>query len=134
MPRIFMAAASCALLATAGAAETPPPRVAGDEAAGTRDCLAMSAITTRRAEGPDSLYFETLGGGAYVNRLAGRCPGLQQASRGFGALAFEVHGGQLCRGDRVRVVESSAGAARGLQNSIPCPLGDFVPVPGEGRR
>ena len=133
MIRTFTAAAVAALLATTSGAETPPPRVAGDETEGARTCLDMSSIITRRAEGPDSIYFETLGGGAYVNRLSGRCPGLQQASRGFGALAFEVHGNRLCRGDRVRVVDSAAGTARGLQNSIPCPLGEFVPVVRQGR-
>ena len=54
----------------------------------------------------------------YVNRLDADCPGL----RPLNTLVVEVHGGQYCRGDRVRGVEPNS--------TIPgpfCVLRDFVP-------
>lgn len=92
----------------------------------TLSCLGNSAIVGRMAEDERTIRFETLGGRVYRNRLSGRCPGLSQAAQGFGALAFELHGDRLCRGDLVRVVEPSRG---GGFNSVPaCPLGTFERV------
>ena len=54
----------------------------------------------------------------WVNRLDSSCPGL----RPFNTLVVEVHGGQYCRGDRVRGIEPGT--------TIPgpiCILRDFVP-------
>ena len=101
----------------------PPP--APQAAAGALDCIDLSRVVGRRAEGADRIRFDLLGGRAYENRLPGRCPGLAR-SRDFGALAFEVQGGRLCRGDRVRAVDPALG---GYAGSVPCPLGRFVPVP-----
>lgn len=107
---------------------TPPP-AASDSAPATLDCISLNAVTNRYAEDERTIRFDLIGGRTYRNILPGRCPGLRQSSQGFGALAFEVQGGQLCRGDRVRVVDSAS--PRGLANSIPCLLGAFVesPVP-----
>lgn len=119
-----LAAAAFATLAVApalaGAAQEREPVGA------TRDCIDLSRVTGRQATGPQTIRFEQLGGRVYVNELPGRCPGLRQQADGFGALAFEVHGDRICRGDRVRVVDApgrSLGAA--YRQSIPCPLGDF---------
>lgn len=53
-----------------------------------------------------------------VNRLGGACPGLSP----YNTIIVDAHGGEYCRGDRVRGLEPGAG--------IPgpwCNLGDWVP-------
>lgn len=104
----------------------------GDTPPAARQCIDLNAIITRRAIDGETIRFELSGGAAYLNRLGGRCPGLEQNSRGFGALAFDVYGGQLCRGDRVRVIDSTS--PRAYANAIACPLGDFVPAPRDPAR
>src|SRR5262245_36762833 len=68
------------------------------------NCIDYSAVTTSRAEDERTIVFELIGGRTYRNRLGGRCPGLHDASRNFGTLAYDLYGSQLCRGDRVRVL------------------------------
>ena len=97
--------ALAALLLTSHAAQQTPP--AEPERV---SCIDLSAVTARRAEGPALIRFEMIGGAVYRNRLPGRCPGLRRANS-FGAMAFDVQGGRLCRGDRVRVVVDPAGCA-----------------------
>jgi len=89
------------------------------------DCLANSRITSRIAEDGQNIRFELLGGRIYLSRLSGRCPGLEQAAHGFGSLAFDLHGDQLCRGDLVRVVDPSRGGTMTLRTAPACPLGPF---------
>ena len=101
-----------------------PPAETGAQVAAL-DCIDLSRVSSRIAEGPDRIRFDLLGGQSYENRLSGRCPGLE-ASKNFGALAFEVQGNRLCRGDKVRAVDSSLG---GYGGSVPCLLGRFTPVP-----
>jgi hypothetical protein len=96
---------------------------------GEVDCIDLSRVSSRRALGPDSIRFDLLGGRSYVNRLPGRCPGLAR-SENFGALAFEVQGNRLCRGDKVRPVDPALG---GYGQSVPCRLGRFTPVAAERR-
>lgn len=119
----FALAAALLLAASATAqagGQAPAARVTAAE---SRVCLDLSSIVGRRAEDERTIRFETLDGRVYRNRLAARCPGLRQSANGFAALAFDVQGGRLCRGDRVRVVDRSAA---GLP--ISCPLGAFEPV------
>jgi hypothetical protein len=92
---------------------------------GAIDCIDLSRVSSRRVEGPDRIRFDLLGGRDYVNQLPGRCPGLA-ASEKFGALAFEIQGNRLCRGDKVRAVDPALG---GYGQSVPCVLGRFTPVP-----
>jgi hypothetical protein len=113
------------LLLARCAPATPPP----DAQDGSVECIDLSAVSGRHAEGPDSIRFEMLGGKAFVNHLPGRCPGLAR-SQDFGALAFEVQGNRLCRGDKVRAVDPALG---GYGQSVPCWLGRFTPVPSERR-
>ena len=120
---MIRAAAFLMLALLAGCAAPPPPE-AGTPA-GALDCIDLSRVSSRIAEGPDRIRFDLLGGLSYENRLPGRCPGLE-ASRNFGALAFEVQGSRLCRGDKVRAVDPSLG---GYAGSVPCTLGRFTPVP-----
>jgi hypothetical protein len=105
----------------------PPPAAGGAAAAGAIDCIDLGAVSGRRVQGPDSIRFDMIGGKSLVNRLPGRCPGLA-GSRDFGALAFEVQGNRLCRGDKVRAVDPALG---GYRQSIPCALGGFTPVAPE---
>jgi hypothetical protein len=106
----------------AGCAAPPPPEPGVQ--ADAIDCIDLSRVSSRIAEGSDRIRFDLLGGRAYENRLPGRCPGLE-ASRNFGALAFEVQGNRLCRGDKVRAVDPALG---GYGSSVPCVLGHFTPV------
>ena len=48
---------------------------------GPRDCIDLSAVTNRTAEDGQTIRFDLIGGRSYVNRLAGRCPGLRDSSR-----------------------------------------------------
>jgi hypothetical protein len=93
------------------------------------ECIDLTRVSARRAESADRIRFEMLGGAAYVNQLPGRCPGLAR-SADFGALAFEVQGNRLCRGDKVSAVDPALG---GYRQSIPCLLGRFTPVAPEGK-
>jgi hypothetical protein len=54
----------------------------------------------------------------YVNRLAGACPALSA----YNTVIAEVHGGQYCRGDRVRGLEPG-----GIIPGPWCNLGDWTP-------
>ena len=88
-------------------------------------CLSNSRITSRIAEDGQTIRFELLGGRIYRSRLSDRCPGLRQAANGFGTLAFDLHGDQLCSGDLVRVVDPSRGGTMTLRTAPACPLGPF---------
>lgn len=91
----------------------------GDRAPGTpRDC-----IPTSDSEGPQiiddhTLLYKPVGRTLWRNDLASACPGL----RPYTTLIVEVHGGQLCRNDRFRVLDPGS--------SIPsayCLFGKFTP-------
>jgi hypothetical protein len=118
-------AAFLLILAQCAPAGDPVPGASGSAPA--VDCIDLGAVTSRAAEDERTIRFDMIGGAVYRNRLPGRCPGLQSSSRGFGTLAFDVHGNRLCRGDLVRVVESGR-AGGGYRSAVPCPLGDFIPA------
>ena len=117
-----------------GSAMTGPPmeQTAPAKIGDRMTCLSNSRITNRIAEGGQSIRFELLGGRVYRSRLAGRCPGLAQAAQGFGSLAFDLHGDQLCRGDLVRVVDPSRGGTMTLRTAPACPLGPFELIEDRG--
>jgi hypothetical protein len=123
---------ACLLAAVTGGvgAQRPPAEKAGD----SRTCLSNSAIVSRVVEDEQTIRFETLGGRRYRNRLSGPCPGLRQAGNGFGALGFELHGGSLCRGDLLRVVDPSRGETMTMRTASACPLGSFERLPDRPRR
>jgi hypothetical protein len=88
-------------------------RTAGD----ARACVSAGPQQNLVVAGRRAIVLRR-GDTVWVNRLSDSCPGMDM----FGTLILEVHGGQYCRGDRVRSL--SAGS------SIPgpaCILGDFVP-------
>ncbi|MDB5670107.1 MAG: hypothetical protein JWO25_1066 [Alphaproteobacteria bacterium] len=121
--------AACLCLLLAQCAPQVDSPAAGAPAGARIECIDLSAVAARRAEGPDSIRFEMFGGKAFVNHLPGRCPGLAQ-SRDFGALAFEVQGNRLCHGDTVRALDPALG---GYGQSVPCVLGSFTPAAPEPR-
>jgi hypothetical protein len=125
--RLATAAAALCLAQCAPAGEAPTGPAGAAEAVGAVDCIDLGAVTSRAAEDSRTIRFDTIGGGSWHNRLAERCPGLRQAARGFGSLAFDVQGGRLCRGDLVRVVDPTR-AGGGYRGAIPCPLGRFEPA------
>jgi hypothetical protein len=114
------------ILLLAGCAALPRDRTGGDslerELAGRRAGDARACVSA----GPQQYLVVARrravvlrrGDTVWVNRLSDSCPGMDM----FGTLIVDVHGGQYCRGDRVRSL--SAGS------SIPgpaCILGAFVP-------
>ena len=128
MIRIFFAAAAL-MVAQSQPQEEPAAPAAG--AGETRNCIHLDSATVRRAVDERTIDFELIGGKTYRNTLGGRCPGLRDAARGFGGLAFDIHGSQLCRGDLVRALDpnSALGIGGEYRTAIPCPLGEFVLLP-----
>jgi len=128
MIRMFVAAAALMV------AQSQPQEEAADPAANAgeaRNCINLDSATVRRAVDERTIEFEMVGGKTYRNQLGGRCPGLRNAARGFGGLAFDVYGSQLCRGDLVRALDpnSALGIGGEYRSAIPCPLGNFVLMP-----
>jgi hypothetical protein len=134
MKRLFAAALAGLLAIGTGSAMsgTNADRKAAEKTGDVRSCLSNDSIVSRVVEDEQTVRFETLGGRVYRNRLSGRCPGLRQAAHGFGALAFDLHGDQLCRGDLLRVVDPARGGTQNLQTATACPLSYFERV--EDRR
>ena len=105
MIRMFVAAAALMV------AQSQPQEEAADPAANAgeaRNCINLDSATVRRAVDERTIEFEMVGGKTYRNQLGGRCPGLRNAARGFGGLAFDVYGSQLCRGDLVRALDPNS--------------------------
>ena len=127
--RILLVAAILPILAqcTAPPSEIEPTAPAAAQAEGARDCIDFRAVTSRGAEDERTIRFDLIGGAVYRNRLPDNCPGLRQASRGFGTLTFSVDGNSLCRGDIVRVLDPgrAGGSSRAV---VPCVLGEFIPA------
>ena len=91
----------------------------GDRVPGTpRDC-----ISTTDADGPQiidghTILYKPVGRTVWRNELTSQCPSL----RPYTTLIVEVHGAQICRNDRFRVIEPGS--------SIPsayCMFGKFTP-------
>jgi hypothetical protein len=136
MKRLFVATFVALLAMSAGSAmpgAAAAPKATSKAGAGSA-CLYNSQITSRVAEDGQTIRFELLGGRVYRNRLSGRCPGLRQAANGFGTLAFDLHGDQLCSGDLVRVIDPSRGGTMTLRTAPACPLGPFELVEDRGAR
>lgn len=101
------------------AAEKDLAAALGDRVPGApRDC-----ISTTDADGPqiidgDTILYKPVGKTLWRNELASQCPGL----RPYTTLIVEVHGAQICRNDRFRVIEPGS--------TIPsayCMFGKFTP-------
>jgi len=112
-----------AALAISSCTPTQPPGVAfAQELAGYVAGPPKTCVSTFPDQNLRAIDSRTIAYGygrtISVNRLGGECPGLGP----FNTIIADAHGGQFCRGDRVRGLESGA--------SIPgpwCNLGDWVP-------
>ena len=106
--------AGCAAVPPAAAPQASP--LAGRIAGETRTCISSS-----EAQSPMVLDRQTIayrsGRTLWVNRLRAACHNLEPVN----TIVVESAGGQLCRGDRIRVIDHPM--------SIPgpsCALGDFT--------
>jgi hypothetical protein len=105
--------------AMAAAPETKPP--------GAISCIDSQHIDGQSAEGDDTILFR-VGPKTYRNRLASACPMLPRLNN-FGGLATEPWGGQLCKGDSVRIFDRDTVRTFGINGFPLCRLGWFEPVP-----
>lgn len=117
------------LLAASAVSSHAVPSVAARQGrpAGAKSCIDSPSIDSRRAEGDDTILF-SVGSKTYRNRLRGVCPGLARLGNTAG-LATELHGGQLCEGDTVRVFDRDAVRTTGIDTNPRCQLGWFEEVP-----
>jgi len=91
----------------------------GDRVPGTpRDCISTSDSDSPQIIDDHTILYKPVGRTVWRNDLGASCPGL----RPYTTLIVEVHGSQLCRNDRFRVLEPGT--------SIPsafCVFGKFTP-------
>lgn len=85
-------------------------------------CIRSTSIRRTRAIDDSTLAFY-VGNRVYINYLPQRCSGLARSGR----FAFESSGGRVCRQDRIAVIYDTGGVNQGL----PCPLGNFHRADGE---
>jgi hypothetical protein len=83
------------------------------------DCVLVSRIQNTVVHDDFTIDFRLTGGDVLRNTLPTRCPRLGFEQR----IAYEVHGGQLCRREMISVIQPGA-AGPGPR----CQLGAFVPV------
>jgi hypothetical protein len=124
MHRALIALTAIAAAATPAAAERLAPeaqlaraiegRVAGEPV----NCIDTSSFGSSQIIDGTAIIYERLGGTIYVNRPRA---GERSLDR-FDVLVTEIRGGQLCRGDVVRLVDPSVRMQTGMVF-----LGDFVP-------
>ncbi|MEP9361258.1 DUF6491 family protein [Sphingomonas sp. KR3-1] len=92
--------------------------LAGRVAGAPRDCISVSDSDGPQIVDDRTILYKPVGRTLWRNDLASSCPSL----RPYATLIVEVHGGQLCRNDRFRVLDPGA--------SIPgpfCAFGKFTP-------
>jgi hypothetical protein len=121
-----------ALALATGMAATACATQAGetDDASALEEALAqfersgetISCLPTHRIDNIDPIdeqnwLVTTRAGETYLNTVSRGC---FNADRPFTYLSYSVPGGQLCRGEIVRVIDSSSRMARGS-----CGLGDY---------
>lgn len=83
----------------------------------TKTCLSTSRVRSVRALGDGHILFRVGASNIYINQTRSACRG---ADNGFTRIEYEVHGGLLCKNQRVSVVDNTSGIARGA-----CALGAF---------
>lgn len=99
--------------------------------AGARDCLELSRVVGRRADGARAIVLETAQG-AFRNDLPEACPGLERPPT-FTTLVFEPKSGPLCRNDFVRVADADQLNTLGIASGPRCRLGRFTLIPQGAR-
>ena len=123
-------AAICLGALTISGSWVEPALPLAKEAKTTQRCILMDRIAGRRIADKDSVYFEMSGKVDYTNRLQGGCPGLERI--GEVATISVVRGGdggQLCKGDLIKVADPIEVQGIGFQGVPNCRLGDFTAVP-----
>lgn len=83
----------------------------------TRSCLSTTRIRSITPLDDSRWLVTTRGGDTYLNEVGRGCFG---AASPFSYIEYRVPGGQLCRGEIVRVIDSSARMTRGA-----CGLGEY---------
>lgn len=109
---------------------TEQPRPAGSEATVRGEplnCIDVTRVAGRRAEGKRALVFEMSDGTIYRNDLPEACPGIERASA-FGTLAIDPVESRLCRNDLVRVYDPADLTTGGIKSAPRCRLGSFTPT------
>lgn len=83
----------------------------------TRQCLMATQIDTIDPITEAAWLVTAQGGKVYLNRPQGMCA---SATRHFTYMQYNIHGGQLCRGEIVRILDQVSHAIQGS-----CSLGVF---------
>lgn len=83
----------------------------------TRQCLTARRVDAMDPINEDAWLITLRNGGVYVNQLNGTC---RAALRNFTYFQYDLHGGQLCRGEIVRIMDQGSNTVRGS-----CSLGSF---------
>ncbi len=92
-----------------------------EEVEGTENCVRIRAIRRTEVLDDRNVLFHMTGGKISRNFLPRRCPSLSMRN----AFMYETRISQLCRSDRITIVDSvGIGAMRGPS----CGLGRFYPV------
>ncbi|PZU58096.1 MAG: hypothetical protein DI547_11425 [Sphingobium sp.] len=127
---LLPAASACLALSACASGPQQPPKLnpkqaealekelAGKVAGEKVSCISQSAHMDMRAISAEVLLYKSGRNLVYQNRLIGRCGGLERGD----VPIITSYGGQLCRGDMVRVADLVSGIQTGA-----CALGDFVP-------
>jgi hypothetical protein len=119
--RVFPLAAGLLVAACAGPV-VPPGDASASVIAGRVAGPPLSCVPTGLGGNLRAIDSATLayGSGAtiYINRLGGSCPGLRELS----TIIAEVHGGEYCRGDRIRANEPGS-----IIPGPSCNLGEWIP-------
>jgi hypothetical protein len=93
--------------------------LAGKVAGEPQNCISTLGNDNLIRISDDMLLYRQSGRLVYQNKLRSSCPGL---ARDTDVLVTETFGGQLCRGDIVRLVDRTSGIPGPV-----CSLGEFVP-------
>ncbi len=93
--------------------------LAGKVAGAPLNCISTLGQNNLIRISDDMLLYRHSGRLVYQNKLRSTCPGL---ARDSDVLVTETYGGQLCRGDLVRLVDRTSGIPGPV-----CSLGEFVP-------
>jgi hypothetical protein len=90
----------------------------GRTAGEPRDCISASGLNGPQIIDSDTLIYRESGRRIWVSELGAKCPGMQPLN----TIVIELHGSQICRNDRFRVLEGGS--------TIPgptCMMGKFTP-------
>lgn len=82
-----------------------------------RQCLSARRVDSMDPLNEHAWLVTLRGGETYVNRLNGAC---RAALRNFTYMQYDLHGGQLCRGEIVRIMDQGSNMISGS-----CGLGSF---------